>query len=140
MTLHIHYNHTCPKCDAYYIPYDDAVPCPRCGLIETERFDFVPEAARSALFNIQVYGSFVPSAWYVGSYGDHVLMLIFSILEQYRVNKKDTTFQTVVRAIADKMEFGDQEYAREYVVSLSARIFEEISKISYEEQNSCFEH
>jgi hypothetical protein len=39
MTLHIHYTHQCPSCGAYYIPCDKNVPCPRCGVVEQERFD-----------------------------------------------------------------------------------------------------
>ncbi|WXG46619.1 MAG: hypothetical protein WED05_08190 [Candidatus Atabeyarchaeum deiterrae] len=62
MTLHINYDHQCPKCEAYYIPYDD-VPCPRCGLVEKERFDHITRATRSLLFNLDNYGSYVPPAW-----------------------------------------------------------------------------
>lgn len=34
MTMHVVYDHECPACEALYIPYDEDVPCPRCGIVE----------------------------------------------------------------------------------------------------------
>ncbi|MGB9877236.1 MAG: hypothetical protein ACPLPS_05670 [bacterium] len=62
MTLHIHYDHQCPNCGAFYIPYED-VPCPNCGLMEEERFDFIPQAVESLLYNLHRYGSYFPPAF-----------------------------------------------------------------------------
>ena len=84
MTLHVHYDHQCPNCMAYYIPYDKDVPCPCCGFVEQERFDFIPQAAMSAHYNLETQGSYVPGAWYTGSLGDHILSLLFPLLEKYR--------------------------------------------------------
>jgi len=52
MSYHATYKHECPKCGAYYIPFDQAVPYPKCGKVESERLDFIPEAATSANFNL----------------------------------------------------------------------------------------
>jgi hypothetical protein len=81
MTVHDNYTHQCPKCEAYYIPYDD-VPCPRCGLVETERYDFIPIALASVRWNIEMYGFYVPGAWFVGGLGDHLLLILFHIFER----------------------------------------------------------
>jgi hypothetical protein len=72
--LHIHYDHQCPTCNAYYIPYDVDVPCPSCGLLEQERFDFISQAVASARFNFKAKDP-VPTAWFAGSLADHILWL-----------------------------------------------------------------
>jgi len=59
MTLHIKYDHKCSHCYADYIPYND-VPCPKCGRMERERFDFIPKAIDSIIYNIQHYGRCTP--------------------------------------------------------------------------------
>jgi len=51
MTMHVIYDHECPQCGAYYIPYDHDVPCPKCGIVEENRFDYITEAALSMRFN-----------------------------------------------------------------------------------------
>ena len=57
MTLHIDYNHNCSKCETAYIPYDAEVACPKCGLLEPDPYDFVGEAAESALHNLSDQGT-----------------------------------------------------------------------------------
>jgi uncharacterized Zn finger protein (UPF0148 family) len=64
LTLHIFYTHQCHKCGAFYIPYDKDVPCPNCGLVEKERFDYIPRATESLNFNLKEYGRYIPPAWY----------------------------------------------------------------------------
>lgn len=91
MTLHVTYEHQCPKCAAYYIPYDEVVPCPQCGLIVKDRFDYIEQAAVSMRFNKRE-GSYIPSipsAWLVGSLGDHILSLLFLIFDAYEDEAPD---------------------------------------------------
>ena len=68
MTLHIKYDHRCPKCGADYIPYNQ-VPCPNCGQIEGDRFDYVSLAAESIIFNLQRFGMCQPPMWLVNFLG-----------------------------------------------------------------------
>jgi hypothetical protein len=127
MTLHITYNHQCPECKALYIPYDYDVKCPNCGLLEKERFDYIPRAAASALYNLRD-GRYVPGAWWVGSYGDQVLLFVFMMLEQHRTNEDGTDFPHIARAFVDNVDWGDQEYAKEHVFAIACRVYEEIGK------------
>src|ERR1700732_5404702 len=83
MTVHDSYTHVCSQCAAYYIPFDKDVPCPRCGLVEQERYDFISTAVCSVRWNIQMYGSYVPGAWFVGGLGDHLLLILFYIFERW---------------------------------------------------------
>ena len=127
MTLHIIYDHRCPKCGAYYIPYDENVPCPNCGIVEDERFDYIPNAVESILFNLKAYGSYIPPVWSTGSLGDNTLSILFDILEQFR-KSKEMDFDTFVKGILPKMGWGDQKYFGKHVYSIAVRIHEEIKK------------
>jgi hypothetical protein len=95
--------------------------------VEKERFDFIPLAVDSALFNLE-RGSYLPPAWWVGTYGDHVLKLVFEMLELHRINDKGEDFETIARSYVDRAKWGDQPYAKEHVFRIACRISEEIKK------------
>lgn len=96
-------------------------------MIEKDRFDFIPQAAESALFNLK-NGSFEPMGWWVSSYADHLLIIIFSILEEHRKSNESGNFTSVARAFVDKLDWKDQEYSKEYVYNIVCRVYEEIQK------------
>ena len=127
MTLHVSYDHECPKCNAYYIPYDVDVPCPSCGLVEQERFDFIPEAAASARFNLITHGSYVPGAWYAGSLADHILSLLFDLLEEHREEPDGQSFKPMAHNALKHMDWGDQKYLCDHIYSIAVRVFEELN-------------
>ena len=126
MTVHDSYTHQCPNCEAYYIPYD-SVPCPRCGLVETERYDFIPIALASVRWNIEMYGSYVPGAWFVGGLGDHLLLILFHIFERWR-NKPEAGFGNAIEQELSPRDWGDQAYLGPYLASLACRLFDELQK------------
>lgn len=129
MTLHINYDHKCPKCDAYYIPYDKDVPCPRCGLVEEERFDYIPKAARSLIFNLDNYGSYAPQAWWVSSLADHVLLILFPVFEQFRKsNRKD--FDSFAAEILSRNNWDGQGYLEDHIREIAVRINDDIEKMN----------
>jgi len=127
MTLHINYDHECQHCSAHYIPYDQ-VPCPRCGQMEQKRFDFVPQAAQSALFNLRSQGCYVPAAWWVSSFADHLLMLLFGMLERHR-EEPSRPFEVVAREAVERMEWGEQEYGKDHLYAMALRVYEEIGRL-----------
>jgi hypothetical protein len=127
MTLHISYNHQCPQCQAFYIPYDTNVPCPKCGCIEEKRFDFIPQAAASALCNLDE-GSYLPEAWLAGTFVDQALFLVFRTLEAHRTADEAGDFTDIARAFFDSLNWGDYGYAREHIFGIACRVFEEIQK------------
>lgn len=133
MTLHINYTHQCPKCGAYYLPYDRDVPCPKCGLVEEERFDFVSPAVESVLFNLAEYRSYVPPAWWTGSLADKILLDLFMIFEKFEKHGKSeksekTDFKTYVGRELEKWEWGDQTYLKNHVYGIAIRVREEIEE------------
>ena len=122
MSYHVHFNHECEKCGAFYIPFDREVPCPRCGIIEKKRFDYVTEAANSARFNLNSRGAYVPAAWYVGSLGDHILYILFGLLDAYRTDASGRPFAEIARDALARMDWGDQFYLRDHIHAIACRV------------------
>jgi hypothetical protein len=125
MTVHDHYTHECPQCAAYYIPYDSDVPCPRCGLVEKERYDFIPIAVASVRWNIEMYGSYVPGAWFVGGLGDHLLLILFHVFERWR-NNSQAGFENAIKEELTPREWGEQEYLEKHLAAMARRIYREM--------------
>jgi len=123
MTLHVVYDHRCPQCSAFYIPFDQDVPCPNCGAVEAERFDYVPQAAASLRYNLETQGSYVPAAWWVGSLGDHLLHLLFSVFEQYR-KQEAVDFSEFASIYLSSLKWGDQPYLRQHVLDIALRVYD----------------
>jgi hypothetical protein len=121
MTLHVVYSHQCGHCAAFYIPYD-AVPCPRCGTVEQERFDYIPQAAASMRYNKEGGGSYTPPAWWVGSLGDHILSLLFGLFDGYETAGPGQGFESYLSERLAAMRWGDQEYLRDHVRDIALRI------------------
>jgi hypothetical protein len=134
MTVHASYTHQCPACEAFYIPFDD-VPCPRCGLVEKERDDFIPLAVTSVRWNIEMYGSYVPGAWFIGGLGDHLLWIVFHIFESWR-NHPDSGFSDAVERELSSRDWGDQAYLKDHVAMMAQRIYEEIQRANSTDDGS----
>lgn len=131
--MHIRYNHECPKCQALYIPYDKEVPCPKCGLVEKTRFDFLPQAVRSCLANLDRHASFLPLGWYYSSDADYLQMLIFKMLNKHRKTDNTKSFAAVAREFIDTLNWDDwkwedRDYDKEFIFNLACRVHEEIQK------------
>ena len=127
MTLHTHYNHQCSICDSRYIPYDKDVPCPQCGTIEEERFDFIPRACDSLCFNKKSYGSYLPPAWIAGSIGDHTLNLLFKLFYNYE-HQKPPDFKEFAIVWLSIVNWGDDQYLMDHVLGIAVRLHEEIKR------------
>jgi hypothetical protein len=129
MTWHIHYTHQCGSCSAFYIPYDADVMCPQCGKNEDEvKEDFISEAAGSASVNLREGGSYMPGAWYASSFADHILHLLFLVLEEHREAKKSKPFDQVAREVVDKIDFGEQTYLRGHLYDIALKVKAELDK------------
>ena len=126
MTMHVVYSHECPNCKAYYIPYDADVPCPQCGQIEEERFDYIPQAAASMQVNKDSGGSYTPGAWWVGSLGDHILHLLFGLFDAYEAQRGQAPFEQFLDQRLAEMGWGDQEYMRTHLRGIALRVRDEL--------------
>ncbi len=121
MTLHATYEHACPRCAAYYIPYALGVACPRCGLVEDEKTDFLDCAVASCRHNISAEGSYVPGSWQVPSFGDHVLWVVFHVLDAHREHPT-ATFEESAQLVLGSMEWGEQEYLMDHILHIAIAI------------------
>jgi hypothetical protein len=126
MTHHVHYTHVCSECGAYYIPYDSEVPCPRCGIVETERFDFIREAVLSMRWNKE-RGHYTPDLWFVGDLADHLLLLLFGIFDGYDGQIGKLPFEPYLDDFIGRMELGDQEYMRSHLRGIAVRLRDELA-------------
>ena len=129
MSLHIMYDHQCSKCKAYYIPYEEGIVCPNCGFDEKEVYDIVPELANSANYQMITVGCYTPIAWWIGSFGDHIALLIFKVLDAFQ-SQNEKNFQEFALDYFNKPEWGDQSYMIKHVCDLSYKVFLELEKIN----------
>ena len=125
MSLHIMYDHQCSKCEAYYIPYEKDIVCPNCGLNEEEVYDITPRLAYSAKYQMDTHGFYTPIAWWTGSFGDHVALLIFKVLDKF-YNQKNKSFEEVALEHFDSSKWGDQLYMKNHMRELSYKVYLEI--------------
>jgi hypothetical protein len=137
MTRHVSYSHQCPSCEAYYIPYDSDVPCPQCGIIEPERYNFIPLAIESSLTNLAVEGSYVPGAWYMRSLADHILRILFDLLERERENSSGISFNDIVEEELQRKDWGEQVYLRQHIHGIALRVYDEIQRKMADKRQPC---
>jgi len=127
MSYHIDYNHACEKCGCQYIPFDKAEPCPECGVIEEERFDFIPEAAQSAHINLLEDGSYIPSCWATLSLADRFLMRLFQVLEHCRIDESGRPFDEVSEEYLRKVDWDGQNHFLGHFQRMACLIRDELN-------------
>jgi len=123
MSLHIMYDHQCQKCAAYYIPYEKGIVCPNCGLDEEEIYDIVPVIVHSAKYQMDTMGFYTPIAWWTGSFGDYVALIIFQILDEYNKQIEMEDFQEVASKYCNSRSWGNQLYMKNHIHELSYKVF-----------------
>jgi hypothetical protein len=128
MTMHVVYTHECGGCGAFYIPYDKEVPCPRCGLVEDERFDYIPQAVASMRIN-KARGSYTPPVWWVGSLGDHLLLVLFGLFDRYEARAGGAGFEAFLDEDLGAVDWGDQGYLRDHVRGIALRVRDEMGVV-----------
>lgn len=127
MPIHVVYDHECAACAATYIPYDQDVPCPQCGALEAERFDFIPQVANSLRFNKQKDGTYLPPAWWATSLGDQIIGHLFPLFEAWDV-EKPRDFERFARLWYDGLDWGNRPYLKEHVLAMARRLVVELGK------------
>ena len=118
------YDHQCKNCEAYYIPYDEDVVCPNCGAHEEEVADnIVSTLVSSANYQKKMFGIYTPIAWWIGSLGDHIALLIFQCLDAYEA-QAEKNFTEFAQIYFDKAKWGNQLYMKSNVYGLTCKVFE----------------
>jgi hypothetical protein len=133
MTLHAYIDYQCENCGTYYVPLSILQRCPKCGNKSSEVFNYFIEATiRSALYNLKVYGSFIPGAWGVFSIGDHYYWLAFNFLsftssllnikenELFGSEITEDQARKIASQFLEKLNFGKRKYmANAYEIYLT---------------------
>lgn len=122
MSMHIMYDYQCKKCEAFYIPYEKDIVCPNCGLNEEEPYDIVLDLANSAKYQMDTMGFYTPIAWWTGSFGDYVALIIFQILDAYN-NQEKKEFQEIASEYCHNRTWGNQLYMKDHICDLSYSVF-----------------
>lgn len=125
MTLHVYCNYKCSKCNAFYIPYEEQLPCPRCGNISDKSIDFIYQAVESVNYNLKRYGSYVPPAWGADNYGDYVMRLIFNVLQSYYYSKETISFEEYTRNYFDKLKW-EEPFVKNHMYDVICRVNEKL--------------
>lgn len=126
MSLHIMYDHQCSNCEAFYIPYKENISCPNCGF-EEESVNIISTIVNSANYQMDIYGCYSPIAWWVGSFGDHVALHIFNVLDKF-YEQKEKNFEEVSKEYFDEGDWGDQIYLKQHIKDISYEVYQEIEK------------
>lgn len=126
MQTFIEYDHNCPNCDAYYIPFNQNTVCPNCGFAEDERFDYIERVVDFIENNLEDYSWIKPDEIEANSFADHVLMLTLQSLEFYAYKRNEFTIDDALSYFFNKVQFKDQEYLRFHIQNISKEVFKKI--------------
>ena len=100
---------------------------PNCGLDEDEVYDITAELAHSANFQMNAHGFYTPIAWWTGSFGDHVALLIFKVLDKF-YTQEEKSFQEIAEEHFSSSDWGTQQYMKNHIRDLSYKVYLEIQK------------
>ena len=127
MNYHIDYNPSCGECGCQYIPFDKKEPCPKCGVVAFERFDFIPEAAQIVHFNFKETGTYIPETLAENSLLDRALTLLFKILEYCRKDESGRPFSEVTEEFLKKVHWDGEDYYRGYFQKMATLIRDDLN-------------
>ena len=129
MTLHSDCDHACERCGVFYIPYDNYIPCPICGVIENTRYDFISEAIDSLNLNKSLYRTYLPHYWAIITPGDYILLKLFKLFELYDYLYSPLDFLSVAWKLLNQENWQYEEYLQTHVLNISLRVYEEIDSM-----------
>ena len=128
-SIQVNNTHRCAGCGTFYIPYDQDVPCPQCGLVEKQRCDFVPRAVHSLLYNLEHYQTFLPAGWVAQSFADYVLAILLQVFHAYTVSGEEKSFYEFSRETLEKyLDVHGRAYLLDHMHALAMRMSEELRK------------
>jgi hypothetical protein len=69
----------------------------------------------------------MPTAWYAASLADHILWLLFGLLENQRREPDGQPFEGLAQKTLEYMNWGNQAYLRDHVCALAVRVYEKLN-------------
>ena len=111
-------SYQCTSCQAYFIPFEQGLPCPRCGARAAEFQDFVAEVAAGLRMHKEWYGRYTPGAYFVGSLAEKVFHILCMAFDAAR---EAEDFQAALEDHLAKIDWGDHLYARDHILQIAVR-------------------
>jgi len=136
MSFHINYQGViCKKCSASFIPFRENLVCPSCKAPADDYYDFIRATIDAMKMHKQKYGSFMPSAWYVGCLSDHIQSLIFRTFDTLE-DQKPQEPKKFLADLVNNIKFEDQAYLKGHIRDMVLAIYdvyqsESLDKIKY---------
>lgn len=128
MSLHSNKkNFACPKCSAVFIPFKAISQCPKCDNqinAPAEYLDSIDICARSLKDNKARFGSFIPHAWFSGSFADQIQSTIFKLFANVEAQEQNDLNAFIDTALTSS---GNEVYLQKHI----KEIFFEV-KTAYE--------
>jgi hypothetical protein len=128
MSYHIKLkDYFCSSCGAQYIPYKGDIPCPNCkkapaGNI-SDYASFIEQMIGSLRANKMKGGSYLPGAWYIGSFTDHIQDIIFHVFNILDDNKKEDGKSLIIKYL-DSIEWDKESfYIKEHAKSIALEVY-----------------
>jgi len=141
MTLHLYMNYKCPECETPYIPYNSAIPCPKCGdQPEMEDYpEFVDGICESFLYNLSQNGNFTPMCWAVCDISDSIQMFFFGLFDKWKNDEminhepqeRTAAFTDFLKSIMGKVDVGgeEMEHMKGYIEELALAVYDEFFNV-----------
>ncbi len=121
----------CPNCKASFIPYELKMSCPNCKTVQknipNEYLSFIDELIVSLRVNKIRGGSFLPGAWYMGSYAEHMQSIIFKLF--YAVESKKLDINGLKKYMDDIRWDQTTPYFKGYVTDMALRVYSRKSEL-----------
>ena len=133
-SIQVNNAHKCAGCGALYVPYDCDVPCPRCGTVEKQRCDFIAQAVRILLHNLEHHKTFLPDGWIAESFADYVLAILLQVFHAYTVAEPEESFYEFSRQMLEEhLDLDSDGYLLDHMHAMTLRMWEELRKQSSKE-------
>jgi len=131
-------NHTCPECEAPYIPYNSKIACPKCGdKPEMEDYpEFIDGICESFLYNLGQNSKFQPMCWATMDVSDSLQMFLFGVFDKWKEEMNDhdpqartKAFEEFYNVIMDKVDLDGADFMFDYIKELGLNVYNEFFNI-----------
>lgn len=116
----------CPECQASFIPFEEAQPCPRCKTIASEHFEFVDEVVAGMRIHKNEYGSYTAPAYFVGSTAESVFHWVCRWLDT--IEQQREVNELTIAAMLDNTDWGEHKHMQKYYEQLLGRVAQKLAQ------------
>ncbi|MBH07009.1 MAG: hypothetical protein CMJ20_11885 [Phycisphaeraceae bacterium] len=111
-------HYSCESCRTCFVPYEDSLPCPRCGEPATEPIGFIGEAASGLAAHKWEFGDYTPPVYTPHS---RLEMFFIVICQVFDAISGQDDFERALDDYLQRCEF-DREYEQSHLRDLAIKI------------------